>query len=231
MKTNHILLNMLLVCTILAGCTEIDNYDEPGETLTGSVIDEVTNQPIITEQPNGFRIKLSEISWSDSPQPEYFWGKADGTFNNTKIFKGTYEVSPVEGAFFPVDPVTTVIKGTTKLDFKVTPYLLVMVTNASFTNGVLNVSYKISRTKVGDEIIDARVFVSTNPNVGSNILINELSPLRDLSGINDTEILNTTFNETIEGFDPQKTYYMRVGARTNNTSRRYNFTEITEIKP
>ena len=230
MKIVNILQSLLITVVVLAGCTEIDNYDEPGETLTGSIIDEVTNKPIITEQPNGFRIKLSEISWSDNPQPEYFWGKADGTFNNTKIFKGTYEVSPVEGAFFPVEPVTTEIKGTTKLEFVVTPYLSVNITNTSFSNGVLNVSYKISRTKVGDKIADARVFISTNPNVGSNILMNELSPLKELSDMDDTEILSTIFTETIEGFDAQKTYYMRVGARTDNSSRRYNLTEIIEVK-
>ncbi len=215
----------------LISCNEIDNYDAPAETLTGSVIDETTNRPIITEQPNGFRIKLSEISWSDNPQPEYFWGKADGTFNNTKIFYGTYEISPVEGAFFDIEPVRSEIKGTTKIDFKVIPYLSVTASDISVSNGTLHVTYNLSRTKVGDKIIDARVFVSTNPHVGSNVLINDLSPLKDLSEIDDVEILGTTFKESIDGLEPGKTYYVRVGARTNNPSKRYNFTEIVTIKP
>ncbi len=231
MKKIIYLFYIALASTVFIACTEIDNYDAPAETLTGSVIDEVTNKPIITEQPNGFRIRLSEVSWSDNPQPEYFWGKADGTFNNTKIFKGTYEITPVEGAFFPVDPVKSEIKGTTNIDFKVTPYLTVTASDISVSNGVLNVTYNISRSKVGDKIIDSRVFVSTNPHVGTNVLSNDLSPLRDFSEIDDEEVLKTTFKESIEGLEKNKTYYVRVGARTNNQSKRYNFTEIVTITP
>lgn len=231
MRKINFLFYMALAGFMFVGCNEIDNYDAPGETLTGSVIDEITNEPIVTEQPNGFRIKMSEVSWSENPQPEYFWGKADGTFNNTKIFKGTYEITPVEGAFFPVEPITKEIKGSVSVDFKVTPYLSVMASDISMSNGVLNVSYTISRSKVSDKIIDARVFVSTNPSVGTNILINDFSPLKDLSEIDDTEILKTTFKESIEGLDKNKTYYVRVGARTNNSSKRYNFTKIVTLKP
>jgi|SRR5665647_864707 len=222
---------VLSACFLLS-CEKLDNYSEPKETLTGNLIDEVTNKPLVTEQPNGFRIKLSEISWSDNPQPQYFWGKADGTFSNTKIFSGTYQVTPIEGAFFPVptDSLGIKINGVVNHDFKVTPYLSVSST-LSATNGKLIVSYTISRSKVGDKIIDSRVFVSTNPNVGSNIFATNLSPFRDLREIDDEGILGTTFNETISDFDEGlKTYYVRVGARTDNQSKRYNFTETTKLE-
>jgi hypothetical protein len=229
MKKINLLL-CLFIATIAISCEKLDNYDAPNETLTGRVIDQTTGEPIISEQPNGFRIKLLETSWSDNPQPEYFWGKADGTFNNTKIFAGTYSVSPVEGAFFDVDPQQVEIKGSVDIEFKVTPYLTVNATEIKKIDAeTLEVSYTISRTKVGDKIIDARVFVSTNPNVGTNIIDSNLSPLRDLQNISDNEILNTTYKETIKGLKSGKKYYVRVGARTNNASKRYNFTKITEV--
>lgn len=231
MKRIYYLLYIVLMSILSVSCSEIDNYDGPSETLTGCVIDEVTNKPIITEQPNGFRIKMEEVSWSDNPQPEYFWGKADGTFNNTKIFPATYEISPVEGAFFPVEPVKAEVKGTTKIEFKVMPYLTVLISDILYEGDRLNVTYTISRAKTGDKIIDSRVFVSTNPNVGSNILENELSPMKDLSGISDEEILKTTFKESISELEKGKIYYVKVGARTDNPSKRYNFTETVVVKP
>lgn len=219
------------IATILISCGELDNYDGPQETLTGRVIDEVTGEPLLTEQPNGYRIKLSEISWSDNPQPEYFWGRADGTFTNTKLFAGTYEISPVEGAFFPIEPQKVEVKGSVSVDFKVMPYLSVTASEIKRIDAeTLVVTYTIARSKVGDKILDSRVFVSTNPNVGSNILSNDLSPLKDLKEVADTEILKTTYQETIKGLQSGKTYYVRVGARTDNASKRYNFTKITEVK-
>jgi len=229
MKKIYYLFNVLIV-SLFFSCGKLDNYAEPGETLKGSLIDVVTNKPLITEQPNGFKILLLESSWSANPQPQTFWGKADGTFTDTKLFTGTYKVIPIEGAFFPVDTATVKLSGVVSQNFNVTPYLTVTATS-SVSSGNLNVSYTISRSKIGDKIIDSRVFVSTNPNVGNNIFTSSLSPFRDLSSIDDSVILTTTFNETISGLVAGKTYYVRVGARTNNPSKRYNFTEIKAVTP
>lgn len=231
MKKIDYLFCAFLSVICLSSCDKVDNYDAPAETITGRVIDEVTGEPLISEQPNGYRIKLSEISWKENPEPEYFWGRADGTFTNTKLFAGTYEISPVEGAFFPVEPQKVEVKGSVNVDFKVTPYLSVTASEIKRTNTeTLEVTYTITRSKVGDKILDSRIFVSTNPNVGTNIITSDLSPLKDLKEVADTEILKTTYKETIKGLQSGKTYYVRVGARTDNTSKRYNFTKITELK-
>lgn len=89
----------------------------------------------------------------------------------------------------------------------------------------LEVSYRFSRSKIGDKILDSRVFVSTNPNVGTNIMDADLSPMRDFSEIDDIDALSNTYVEKIEGLNPKKTYYVKVGARTNNSSKRYNFSK------
>lgn len=219
----------LLAALISTSCMDVDNYDEPQETIRGTVTDMITGEPLVTEQPNGFRIQLAEISWSDSPQLEYFWGKADGTFQNTRLFPGTYEVIPVEGPFFDIEPKTVEVSGVTVVNFEVMPYL--HVTASIQRNGeTLNVTYNIERQRVGNKIIDVRVFVSTNPNVGFNIINTNLSPMRDLSSTPDEEILQTTYQETITGLETGRTYYVRVGARTDAGDRRYNFTKTEELK-
>lgn len=229
MKKINILM-LLLIVVLTMSCEKLDNYDDPKERLTGRLTDQMTGDALITEQPNGFRIKMSEISWSDNPEPEYFWGKADGTFNNTKIFAGTYEITPVEGAFFPVEAQTLEIKGTMEIEFKVIPYLSVSVADIKRINDeTIEITYTIARKQIGDKILDSRVFISTNPNVGTNILDNDLSPLKDLKDIPDEEILQTTFKETIKGFVKGKTYYVRVGARTDNANKRYNFTKVIKV--
>ncbi|MEO6915553.1 MAG: DUF3823 domain-containing protein, partial [Chitinophagaceae bacterium] len=98
-------LNIAVVSIIVAGqsCSKKpDNYAAPAETLMGSVIDSTTGKSLQTETGSGgIRLRLDELSWSATPTPYYFYAKQDGTFNNTKIFKGKYRVS-AEGPFVPI---------------------------------------------------------------------------------------------------------------------------------
>lgn len=228
MKKINLLICMLFVLG-MASCDPIDNMDGPNATIIGSVIDETTNKPLISEQPNGFKIKMVETSWSDSATPEYFWGKADGTFKNSKIFSATYDVQPVEGAFFPVDPVSVLIKKSENIEFRVTPYLTVHPSRVELINDAIVVEWTLSRTKIGDKIIDARVFISNNPNVGTNFFTTALSPMVDLNKVTDENVLSATYKQTISGLTKGDTYYVKIGARTNNSSKRYNFSETTKI--
>lgn len=136
MKRNNLLycLLSLLLCTMVS-CAKLDNYDAPEETLKGKVIDKNTKAPVQTEiGDRGIRLKLMELSWSDNPTPYYFSCMQDGSFNNTKIFKGTYNVVP-QGPFVPLvrkdnsgntiadGSQTLDIKGTADLTFEVEPFL------------------------------------------------------------------------------------------------------------
>ena len=227
----NLFIGLFITIFALTGCSKLDNYAAPEECLTGKLIDTTTGEPLITEQPNGFRIRYKEISWSENPQPEYIWGKPDGSFMHSKMFPGTYELTPVEGAFFPVEPKTVEIKGKVNVDFEVTPYMIVHIKSLERTSReTLRVEYTVSRPKVGDKIRDSRVFVSTNPNVSNNIFDGDKAPWEDLFHMTDEEALAGTYVQEIGGLNPNKTYYVRVGARTNNPSLRYNYTKVYELK-
>ncbi len=91
-----------LVAIVASSCSKLDNYPAPSNTITGETVDAGTGNTVQTEiGSRGTRVKLLETSYSANPTPYYFQSMQDGTFNNTKIFAATYNVS-VEGTFVPL---------------------------------------------------------------------------------------------------------------------------------
>ena len=139
---------------------EIDNYDEPQETLKGKVVDVVTGEPVLTDQGSeGTRIRLRELSWKETKVPDNFdfFCMKEGIFQNTKVFAGHYNVR-IDGAFLPLVRVTTTgdtiadeskyidIKGTTEVEFKVQPFLKVeWVGTPTINAGKITATVKVTR--------------------------------------------------------------------------------------
>ena len=232
MKKSQNLISILCIAIVvsLGSCSKVDNYDAPDGTLTGSVIDNVTGKSIVTEQPDGYRIKCNEISWSNAPISQYFWGKADGTFNNTKLFAGKYQITPVEGAFVEPPPQTVDITsgGVTKIDFTVTPYISFTGVSIVKTGTNVIVTFKLAKNVASSSPQSYRVFVSAlTPNVG-NIVFDSGVSSGDLKLIDSD--MGVTKVVTLDKLVAGKKYYIRIGARCTNPSGRYNFTEIVSIQ-
>lgn len=216
---------MIVIGLTFSSC-EQDNYSLPQGGIKGSVLDS-SNNPIQTEQPGGIKIRMIELKYGDGVTPNDFWCKADGTFVNEFVFEGKYKVVPIEGAFFPVDPVEVNISGVTNVDFKVVPYLKIEAT-ASLSGGNVVVSYKLSRERVGGKITEVKTLVSSYPTVSNTI--NEKSITHNLSGTDDVSILATNYTDTVTGLSSGKTYYIRVGAIAVNSYNKFNYSAIFEIK-
>jgi len=218
-----IYLAVLIFLIFMSSC-EIDNYDEPAETLQGALTDSEGNS-FITEQPNGFKIRMIE---DGSTEPRDFWGKADGTFRNTKIFRAKYKIIPTNGAFFPLDTVEVEIKGETTLNFVVTPYLTI---DATFEQDGSNIkaTYKIDKASGAGKITSAWFLVSKwNPNLGMNYSDYRIE--RDLSAISDEDIVNTEYTDEItDCLVSGATYYARMAVLAENSVGRYNFSTVQEI--
>jgi len=240
---------ILLTLTLAISSCEVDNYDEPSETLQGKIIDKTTGKPIETEQGNGIRMQLDELSWSDNPTPLYFWVKQDGTYQNTKLFKGNYRISPVDGPFVPVlikdnsgqivsDGRKTVdVSGTTNVDFEVEPFLTVtwvkepyldasgkIVAEFKFERGTSNMAYHFNVT-------DAYLFIAPNTYVGNSNYDGKYSAQTTWSGTNGNLQLGQTVTITSkEAMPAGRDFYVRIGARTSdNVQKRYNYTDIQKI--
>ena len=200
-KMKRYLLHTLACCASLALCScelfEVDNYEAPGETLRGEVVDKATGNPVLTDQGSeGIRVRLTELSWGPNVQPNPdFYCRPDGTFQNTKLFKGTYLIE-VDGPFIPLIRETEEgipladeskemeIKGVTEVRFEVEPFLNVefvgdpMVSNGKITARVRvtrGVSEDIFREKIEpmgsyddsfQNVTDIQLFVSYSSTVG-----------------------------------------------------------------
>ena len=163
---------LLFSLPLLAASCSKDNYDEPQETFRGKFIDKQTGEPFQTAIGNtGIRIRMMEYSWSDNPQPYDMNVKMDGTFNNTKVFKGEYGITP-SGAFVPLEEERIKISGTVEKTWEVEPLLRVEWVGEPVVNadGTVDVKVKVSRgtdnPDYQEALAEAWLFVSENMYVG-----------------------------------------------------------------
>jgi len=127
-KIFYLFLGIMLLC--LSSCFKLDNWDAPSCTLTGTVIDSYTGQPLLTSQ-NDWQIHIWERSFTGQPGGATNFQsipiKQDGTYQNTKLFAGTYDILPTDGPFWAITDTTknVELKNKTVQDFQVTPYLVI----------------------------------------------------------------------------------------------------------
>jgi hypothetical protein len=227
----------------------LDNYDEPTETLQGEVVDVATGERVLTDQGGeGIRIRLTELSWTGietpSPNPD-FYCKSDGSFQNTKLFKGTYNIR-IDGPFIPLlrtstnndtlanETQTMNISGVTKVKFEVQPFLKVeWVGEPTVSNGRITARVRVTRA-VSDadfrakiepmgnwensflNVTDIQLFVSGSSSVGYRA--------RDERWTNEVKYTGTAFNtlfgqtitiQSIGTIPSGRTVFIRAAARIN----------------
>ncbi len=163
-------LSLTLVAFTSCNVFDVDNYDEPKETIKGEILDKATGKRILTDQGSeGIRVRLTELSWGENVEhnPD-FYCMADGTYQNTKLFKGQYHIDVV-GPFIPLiredergvpianESVETEIKGTTVVNFAVEPFLNIeWVSEPTVTNGKVKAQVRVTRG-VSEEIFKQKI--------------------------------------------------------------------------
>lgn len=226
-------------------CTEVDNYDAPEETIMGRIIDKKTQKPMQTEVGDGgVRLKMLEMSWSDNPTPYYTTVKQDGTYENSKIFKGNYIIEAL-GAFVPTYMTNSEgkvvkderwkgdIKGKTQIDFIVEPFLNVEWIGEPKVNGdgTISATFKVTRGTDNVEyhkgLSEVYLFLnSSSTYVGENNKDDRYSVRMDDATKNNC--IDQTVTLTTPQLPGQRNYYIRVGARIDHEidgRKRYNYNE------
>ncbi|HEY8969266.1 MAG TPA: DUF3823 domain-containing protein, partial [Puia sp.] len=112
---------------LIAGssCIKKDNYPGPNASLQGNIFQDGSSSKDLVQTCTGnFSIRLEQLDWSSTPTPQDIPVKYDGTYENSELFAGHYRVSIKGGAFWPVAPQEMDIRMGSKLDFQLTPYLV-----------------------------------------------------------------------------------------------------------
>jgi hypothetical protein len=242
----HIALSLLLVAG-MASCAEDDNYPAPAETFKGSIVDAVTGEPFQTAiGGTGVRIKMMEYSWSDTPTPYYMYSMMDGSFNNERIFKGEYGITP-EGAFVAVPEERIQISGTVEKNYEVEPFLRVEWVGEPVVNGdgTATIQVKIDRGTAHPDyqqaLAEVWLFVSEtqytgdfsySPNFSTKLTGGTLPALGGTVSITTgwPSGVGTGSQRTFP--DYSRKYFLRVAARINkqvNSTNVYNYTTVKEI--
>jgi hypothetical protein len=228
---------------------KLDNYDAPAETLQGEVVDVATGERVLTDQGSeGIRVRLTELSWTGIETPTHnpdFYCKSDGTFQNTKLFKGTYNIR-IDGPFIPLlrkdtngeplaDETQTVeISGVTKVRFEVQPFLKVeWVSEPTVSNGKITVRVKVTRVVSEEEfrakvepmggysssflnVTDIQLFVSNSSSVGFRAKDTRWSSQLEYNGSAFNALLGQPVSIQSNGVIPSgRQVFIRAAARIN----------------
>lgn len=234
---------------LLSSCSvfELDNKKAPSETLKGSVTDVATGEPVLTDQGSeGIRVRITELSYGDNVEhnPD-FYCRPDGTYQNTKIFKGHYNVR-IDGPFIPIvrenaegevisdESVNTDIDGTTVVDFKVQPFLKVGIVGVpQVSNGKITAQVRVTRGVSKEEfrekvepmgnyeegfvnVTDVQLFVSYSSTVGYRAKDDRWSSEIKYSGDSFEELLGQDIEISSNGNIPSdRKVFIRAAARIN----------------
>lgn len=234
---------------LLASCNlfELDSYPAPAETLKGEVVDVATGKRVLTDQGSeGIRVRLIETSWGENvtPNPDLFC-MPDGTFQHTKIFKGTYNVQ-IDGPFIPLlredergvpiadETKDLNIEGVIEAKFEVQPFLNVeWVSEPQVVNGKIQAKVRVSRGVTENEfrekiepmggysssfqnVTDIQLFVSYSSSVGYRARDERWSQIIDYTGSAFNSLLGETVTIESKGTIPSgRIVFIRAAARIN----------------
>lgn len=250
MVINKIFLSSFILFTsMFSACSffERDNFEAPDVTLAGEVVDVLSGDPVLTDQGGeGIRVRLTELSWGDNVEhnPDFFC-KPDGTFLNTKLFAGHYNIT-VDGPFIPIvreaadgkvladESKYMDLSGTNTVRFEVQPFLRVQwVGEPVVENGKISVKVKVERGVTKEDfrakvepmgnynedfvnITDVQLFVSYSSSVGYRARDERWSSKLEYSGTDFEPMLGETITLVSSGEIPAgRTVYVRAASRIN----------------
>lgn len=239
------ILNLLALLTLTVGFVscETDNYDAPESGIAGTIYTPDGNPMQVGAGKTSMQIKIVERSFAKDAStvvtPQYLNLRQEGTYTNDKLFAGTYEVLPIEGAFYPLDEETEMKTVTlsggkiTTQDFTVIPYLYVeFIGNPYLTEeGYLECAVKFIRnSKEGvamPDVNNMQLYISHTQYCGPSGDENYISPTVSIANAQDGE---TIYLRSKIPFKYSGTYWIRVGACCNDQYKKYNFTEIKKVE-
>src|SRR5690606_35059602 len=217
----------LRLAGLLSAC-ELDNYPGPTASLSGTIIDDETGEPVQQDIIRGTVIELTEHGY-DPVQPQYLIIKNDGSYENSRLFANTYTVQPVRGNFIAVEPQEVAIKENTKLDFHVIPYIRVKDVSIEKAGTIIKATFRLEQT-VPNNIVKIGLYAHPDPHVGEPMAIarTEQELHRPVS---DDELFTLELDPAAhtEFLKQGNTYFFRVGALIDVGEAKFNYEAAVAI--
>ena len=244
----------------LSSCFELDNWDAPDSTWTGTVTNAYTKQPLLSSQ-NDWQMRIWERTWTGheggAVTNQDLRIKQDGTYQNTKLFAGTYDMLPYNGPFWPMDTIKGLeLKKSLNYDFEVIPYLQIVDFRAELVSyggkHYARVACKVKAPLLEKDgnalprLYEVRPFISlttycgggSNSNLGPRQYNDDVwvRPANNADNSWATLISkgpgdNTTPEYAFKDMELKSgyTYYLRAGASVDDPHRKNNYSEIVKI--
>lgn len=226
MKTIRILMAAALA-TFAVSCT-LDNYDMPDSSLTGRFVDKVTRENIQCDIYNGTTIQYIEDGYTELQSNVV---KADGSYSIGQMFAGKYSVFPIYTNFEKIDTVRIDVKGHTRYDFMVEPYI--RIKNVSILKSGLTkvtASFTIEQSNLDHGVMKVGMFLHKQPIAGAYMYLEARETVvggQKLGTKSYTIVMDYKESTTIE---PGNTYYVRVGALSDASNARYNYAPAVSVE-
>lgn len=219
MKTNQIIYSIILIGLCAAGCGKLDNYEAPNISLTGKVIDSITNQSVENSAVLGGTL-LQLYEENTTVQPTVTNSFPDGSFRNLKLFPAQYRVVAL-GAFRTSSNILILdLTKDTYAEIKVLPNLRLKATLLTSSGTTADVKVEYEKVHPDEKLNTLGVVWSTinNPNFSSTY--------QGGSKILNVASQNLTSGEmtfTITGLNVGTKYYVRAVGLSSNARKAYNY--------
>ena len=217
-----------LICLFIFNSCELDNYDGPNSTISGGIYDIETGELVPQDIIIGAQIEYVEHGFTN-PETQYMVIKPDGTYNNNLMFANKYTMHLVRGNFVPINEIEVDVKGDTKLDFTVQPYVRVKNLTIEKESDKIVATFNIQQT-VPEPVIRIGLYAHPQDIVGV-----QAYTVRREAVVNAVTNESTLYRLEIDipsnsrNLKEGNYYYFRVGAIVNVPQAKLNYGATVKI--
>jgi hypothetical protein len=228
MKNIQILIFLLCGTFVFNSC-ELDNYEGPGASLSGAIIDSQTGEPVQSDIISGTKIELIEHGY-ENPSIQQIVVKVDGTYRDDMMFAGTYSIIPLRrGNFVPMtDTMVVNIEGETVKNFEVQPYIRILDPNITIEGTKITATFRLEQT-VENNVSQIGLFGHRSPAVGEPMQFGKKTTnIRKV--VDPTEVFELELDvRTDRDFEKGKAYHFRIGALIDADEAEFNYAPAVRL--